>query len=132
MSEQSPSRPIETAITAFLRDKGKGDAGESGNYRSDAARELDRFVEWLREEDLGRDPTFDDLDETTDLARNRPNVVSTDLALLSVWRNERLLEAATDCEDGNPGLSNDETDRCGKYSMRVTRSTPVNRRTAIS
>jgi integrase len=57
--------PIAPVIDAFLRDKGKGEAGESGNYRSDAARELDRFVSWLREEDLGRDPMFADLDERT-------------------------------------------------------------------
>jgi integrase len=57
--------PIADLVDPFLRDKGKGDAGESGNYRSDAARELDRFVSWLREEDLGRDPTFTDLDERT-------------------------------------------------------------------
>jgi hypothetical protein len=56
---------IADLVDPFLRDKDKGDTGESGNYRSDAARELDRFVEWLREEDLGRDPTFDDLDERT-------------------------------------------------------------------
>jgi integrase len=56
---------LETASEAFLRDKGKGEAGESSNYRSDAARELDRFVSWLREEDPGRAPTFDDLDERT-------------------------------------------------------------------
>lgn len=63
MSKQTPSLPIETAVEAFLRDKGKGSAGESGTYRSDAARELDRFLTWLREEDLGWDPTFADLDE---------------------------------------------------------------------
>jgi hypothetical protein len=56
---------IADLVDSFLRDKGKGDAGKSGNYRSDAARELDRFVSWLREEDLGRDPTFADLDERT-------------------------------------------------------------------
>lgn len=62
---QEKSTPLATAITAFLRDKGKGEAGETGNYRSDAERELDRFVAWLHEEDLERDPTFADLDERT-------------------------------------------------------------------
>ncbi|WP_248910339.1 tyrosine-type recombinase/integrase [Halocatena marina] len=65
MSDQPLAPPIETAIDAFLQDKGKGVTGESGTYRSDAARELDRFVEWLREEDLGRTPTFADFDERT-------------------------------------------------------------------
>jgi hypothetical protein len=59
------SIPIETAVKEYLRDKGKGEAGESGNYRSDAERELNRFVTWLHEEDLYREPTFADLDERT-------------------------------------------------------------------
>lgn len=63
--DRKESTPLKTVITAFLRDKGKGEAGESGNYRSDAARELDRFVTWLREDDLEREPTFADLDERT-------------------------------------------------------------------
>jgi integrase len=46
---------IEPIIEAFLRDKGKGEAGESGNYRSDAERELGRFIEWLRTEELQPD-----------------------------------------------------------------------------
>jgi integrase len=62
---QEASTPLTTAITAFLRDKGKGEAGESGNYRSDAERELNRFATWLCEEDLEREPTFADLDERT-------------------------------------------------------------------
>jgi integrase len=63
--DRQESTLIETVTTAFLRDKGKGEAGESGNYRSDAERELDRFATWLREEDLERAPTFADLDERT-------------------------------------------------------------------
>lgn len=59
------SQALAATVGAFLRDKGKGDTGESGNYRSDAARELDRFVEWLQDEDLGREPMFADLDERT-------------------------------------------------------------------
>jgi hypothetical protein len=50
---------------AFLHDKGKGEAGESGNYRSDARRELNRFITWLHKKDLEREPTFADLDERT-------------------------------------------------------------------
>lgn len=71
--------PINSAVEAFLRDKGKGEAGESGNYRSDAARELDRFIDWLRGEAIDYDaeneerdshepesePLFTDLDEQT-------------------------------------------------------------------
>lgn len=73
---------IERAVDAFLRDKGKGEAGESGNYRSDAERELRRFIEWLRTDTAeqnthptgaGREqeaatvpsPMFDTLDERT-------------------------------------------------------------------
>ena len=38
---------IDAVIEDFLTDKGKGQGGKSGNYRSDANRELDRFVEFL-------------------------------------------------------------------------------------
>ena len=63
--ESQQSQPITSTYEAFFRDKGKGASGESGNYRRDAERELDRFVTWLREEDLEREPTFADLDERT-------------------------------------------------------------------
>jgi hypothetical protein len=36
--------PIADLVDPFLHDKDKGDAGESGNYRSDASHKLDRFV----------------------------------------------------------------------------------------
>lgn len=67
MTEHSSTDDILIAliIDAFLQDKGKGVTGESDTYRLDAARDLDRFIEWLREEALGRDPTFGDLDERT-------------------------------------------------------------------
>lgn len=65
MSSQSKAKSIEAASEAFLRDKGKGQTGESGNYRSDAARELDRFQTWLREEEFAGEPQFTDLDERT-------------------------------------------------------------------
>ena len=38
---------IDAVTGDFLTDKGKGQGGKSGNYRSDASRELDRFVEFL-------------------------------------------------------------------------------------
>ena len=38
---------IEAVVEDFLTDKGKGQRGESGNYRQDAGRELDRFVDFL-------------------------------------------------------------------------------------
>src|SRR5699024_3120207 len=38
---------INAVIEDFLTDKGKGQRGESGNYRQDAGRELGRFVEFL-------------------------------------------------------------------------------------
>ena len=38
---------IDTVTEDFLTDKGKGQGGKSGNYRSDANRELDRFVAFL-------------------------------------------------------------------------------------
>ena len=38
---------ISAVIEDFLTDKGKGQRGESGNYRQDTSRELDRFVDFL-------------------------------------------------------------------------------------
>ena len=38
---------IEAVVEDFLTDKGKGQRGESGNYRQDAGQELDRFGEFL-------------------------------------------------------------------------------------
>ena len=38
---------INAVVEDFLTDKGKGQRGESGNYRQDAGRELGRFVDFL-------------------------------------------------------------------------------------
>lgn len=52
---------VDAVIEDFLTDKGKGQGGESGNYREDASRELDRFVDFLVEHEDS--PTsFDELD----------------------------------------------------------------------
>ena len=76
-AEGDDSVPIENAVEAYLRDKGKGEAGESGNYRVDAGREIRRFIEWMREDRTSAatnveaddthevTPTFSDLDERT-------------------------------------------------------------------
>lgn len=71
-------RKVESVIEAFLQDKGKGKSGDSGNYRSDAERELQKFLSWLRADVTDEDgntrsddgqsspaPTFDQLDERT-------------------------------------------------------------------
>ena len=52
---------VDAIIENFLTDKGKGQRGESGNYRSDASRELDRFVEFLTGHE-DSPTTFDELD----------------------------------------------------------------------
>jgi integrase len=52
---------VEAVVEDFLTDKGKGQRGESGNYRQDAGRELDRFVGFLADhEDAVK--TFEELD----------------------------------------------------------------------
>ena len=52
---------IEAVVEDFLTDKGKGQRGESGNYRQDASRELDRFADFFAGyEDVVK--TFEDLD----------------------------------------------------------------------
>ncbi len=54
---------IKTVIEDFLTDKGKGQRGESGNYRQDASRELGRFVDFLADHEDGV-VTFDELNST--------------------------------------------------------------------
>ena len=52
---------IEATIEDFLTDKGKGQRGESGNYRQDAGRELGRLTSFLADhEDAVR--LFEELD----------------------------------------------------------------------
>jgi integrase len=52
---------IDAVIEDFLTGKGKGQRGESGNYRQDAGRELGRFVDFLAEHE-DAPTTFADLD----------------------------------------------------------------------
>jgi len=52
---------IEAVVEDFLTDKGKGQGGESGNYRQDAGRELGRFASFLADhEDIVT--TFEELE----------------------------------------------------------------------
>ena len=66
--------PIQDSIDRFLKEKGKGRGGESGSYRRDAARELERFQDWLKSApsaletdptgaNEGREPHPSDLDD---------------------------------------------------------------------
>jgi integrase len=66
---------LADSFERYLQDKGKGRGGDAGNYRRNAARELERFGRWaagdcgrtewtgITPEDADRDPTFQDLDE---------------------------------------------------------------------
>jgi len=47
---RSIQTPIEDTFMKYLTDKGKGDAGEQGAYRTNAERELQRFRRWCRGE----------------------------------------------------------------------------------
>ena len=85
--------PIRDSFDRYLQDVGKGRGGDGGNYRRNAARELDRFHAWLVEE-VGEQPTFDALGERTfrsyarHLAGDRDlaaNTVQTYYAYLSAW-----------------------------------------------
>jgi len=118
----SSTRDGTTALTRsferYLQDKGKGRGGDGGNYRRNAARELERFVEWaagdrggddwtgIVPDNVDRDPTFEDLDEhvfreyARHLASDRglkQNTVQTYYAYISAWCgwcvNEGYLEA---------------------------------------
>jgi integrase len=112
------STPLASSFERYLQDKGKGRGGEGGNYRRNAARELERFAEWaagergkedwagIVPEDADRDPVFGDLDERVfrEYARHlagdrglKQNTVQTYYAYISAWCgwcvNEGYLEA---------------------------------------
>ena len=116
--QEPTARPLRSSFDRYLQDKGKGRGGEGGNYRRNAARELERFVEWaagergdedwtgITPEDVDRDPTFGDLDERVfrEYARHlsgdrglKQNTVQTYYAYISAWCgwcvNEGYLEA---------------------------------------
>ena len=117
-SQEAATRPLRSSFDRYLQDKGKGRGGEGGNYRRNAARELDRFAEWAAGErgdedwtgitpkDVDRDPTFADLEERIfrEYARHlsgdrglKQNTVQTYYAYISAWCgwcvNEGYLEA---------------------------------------
>ena len=52
---------INAVVEDFLTDKGKGQRGESGNYRRDAGRELSRFVDFLADHEDTVE-TFEEVD----------------------------------------------------------------------
>jgi len=45
-SEERTRRSLASSFERYLQDKGKGRGGDGGNYRRNAARELERFAEW--------------------------------------------------------------------------------------
>jgi integrase len=116
--QKPAARPLRSSFDRYLQDKGKGRGGEGGNYRRNAARELDRFAEWaagergdddwtgITSEGADREPTFEDLDERVfrEYARHlsgdrglKQNTVQTYYAYISAWCgwcvNEGYLEA---------------------------------------
>ena len=101
----------------YLRDTGKGRGGNGGNYRRNAARELERFAQWaagdrgrsewtgIVPDDIDRDPIFEDLDERVFRAYARylggdralkQNTIHTYYHYISAWcgwcANEGYLE----------------------------------------
>ena len=109
---------LASSFERYLQDKGKGRGGDGGNYRRNAARELERFVEWaagdrgdddwtgITPDAVDRDPTFEDLDESVfrEYARHlagdrglKQNTVQTYYRYISAWCgwcvNEGYLEA---------------------------------------
>ena len=106
MVDRTRSTALDGTVDRYLQDKGKGRGGEGGNYRRNAARELDRFFEWAGGErgsdawsgivpdDVDRTPTFADLDERVfrEFARHlagdrglKQNTVRTYYAYVSAW-----------------------------------------------
>ncbi|SEP23889.1 hypothetical protein SAMN05216388_105117 [Halorientalis persicus] len=116
--QEPAARRLRSSFDRYLQDKGKGRGGEGGNYRRNAARELERFAEWaagergdddwtgITPEEADHDPTFEDLDERVfrEYARHlsgdrglKQNTVQTYYAYISAWCgwcvNEGYLEA---------------------------------------
>ena len=105
-AQERAARPLRSSFERYLQDKGKGRGGEGGNYRRNAACELERFVEWAAgergdedwtgvvPEDADREPIFGDLDERVfrEYARHltgdrglKQNTVQTYYAYISAW-----------------------------------------------
>ncbi|WP_424016275.1 tyrosine-type recombinase/integrase (plasmid) [Halorientalis pallida] len=118
MPERELSTTLDDSFDRYLQDKGKGRGGDGGNYRRNAARELERFVEWaagdrggddwtgIVPDDVDQRPTFEDLDERVfrEYARHlagdrglKQNTVQTYYRYISAWCgwcvNEGYLEA---------------------------------------
>jgi integrase len=116
--QERTGRSLASSFERYLQDKGKGRGGDGGNYRRNAARELERFAEWaagdrggedwtgIVPDDVDRQPTFEDLDERVfrEYARYlagdrglKQNTVQTYYAYVSAWCgwcvNEGYLEA---------------------------------------
>lgn len=106
VSSRTQSVALDETFERYLQDKGKGRGGEGGNYRRNAARELERFWEWaagdrgsdnwtgITSDDIDCDPTFADLDERAfrEYARHlagdrglKQNTVRTYYAYISAW-----------------------------------------------
>jgi len=117
-SGERTGRSLASSFERYLQDKGKGRGGDGGNYRRNAARELERFAEWaagdrgrddwtgIVPDDADREPTFDDIDERVfrEYARHlagdrelKQNTVQTYYRYISAWCgwcvNEGYLEA---------------------------------------
>jgi hypothetical protein len=58
MTEETP---FLDPLDAFLRDKAQGEATDSGNYRRNLERDVERFATWYRNEHV-EEPTFEALD----------------------------------------------------------------------
>jgi len=119
MPDRALSTALDDSFERYLQDKGKGRGGDGGNYRRNAARELERFAEWaagdrgddhwtgIVPDDVDREPTFDDLDDERvfrEYARHlggdrglKQNTVQTYYRYISAWCgwcvNEGYLEA---------------------------------------
>jgi integrase len=105
-SQQTSPTALETTLTRYLQDKGKGRGGDSGHYRRNSAREIERFIDWaagnsgpsdwtgIVPADVDRKPAFTDLDENVfrEYARHlagdrglKQNTVQTYYAYVSSW-----------------------------------------------
>jgi len=77
MPDRALSTALDDSFERYLQDKGKGRGGDGGNYRRNAARELERFAEWAAGGDRGDDHWTgivpDDVDRGANLRRSTTN-----------------------------------------------------------
>jgi len=91
-TERTPMTPLSEPFERYLQDKGKGRGGDGGNYRRNAARELERFAEWTAGDRGGEDwtgiiPGDIDRDPTSPISTSVSSANTSGISLVTVDSN---------------------------------------------